>query len=288
MTAQAVERIPAPPLDELRARYLDPGVPVILTDVVTGWPAAGTWTPEHLAREVGDRLVPVVAMRGGDYAHADIVKMPLRSYLVRIGAIEGESSTDDATPGVTYYLAQAAIAAHLPELLADIETPAFFPDEEFRTSVIYVGGTLFSQLHYHPKGSATLCMLYGTKKVRLFAPDQTPYLYRYPAHSPTPNVSRTQEKDPDPAHFPDFAKARFTEVTVSAGEMLFIPIYWWHSIENVGLSISTVFFWSTSWRSRFLPPEGLRGPYVHEAVRKPMALPRRAVGKLGRLVGKRR
>jgi len=237
-----------------------------------------------MAEVVGHKTVPVVSMRDGDYANADIVNMSMRAYLERIGAIPGEETESAVPPDVTYYLAQVAIPKHLPELLPDIEIPPFFPDERFRTAVIYIGGTLFSQLHYHPKGSATLCMLHGMKKVRLFAPDQTPYLYRYPAGSATPNVSRTQEKDPDPDRFPEFAKARFHEVEVHAGELLFIPIYWWHSIENVGLSISTVFFWTNGWRSRFLPPPGLRGPYVHEALRMPLALPRRAANTLGRLV----
>lgn len=286
-SSTGIERIGPLPLSELRSRYLDRNIPVIVKEHVTEWPAYKKWSPEYLANKYGHKPVQVVAMRDGDYANASSIKIPLAQYLQRIGAIDGtDESFEGKTldPELTYYLAQMPLEQFLPELLDDVEVPPFFDKEKFGTAVIYIGAHLFSQLHYHPNGSATLCLLYGEKRVRLFGPEQTPYVYPYPANSRTPNVSRTRHKDPDPNEFPDFAKAKFLEDTVRAGELLFIPIYWWHSVENEDTSIATVFFWRRSWRSRFLPPPHMRAQYALEAVNRPINLGKRVARKLGKIV----
>lgn len=263
-----IERIKPLPLVELRERYLDRGIPVIIEDYITKWPAKSKWTPEYLSQAFGHKSVPVVTMENSDYANSEVNDMLLSDYLTLIGAINSTESGTHTSKSKSTYLAQVSLEKYFPELVDDLETPEFFPDEELSNVVIYAGGSLFSQLHYHKQGSATLCVIYGKKKVRLFAPDQTPYLYRQPWYSKANNASRTHEKNPDPSLFPKFSKAQYQEVTVSSGEMLFIPIYCWHSIENVDFSIATVFFWSKSLSSRFLPPAGLRSPYLREAYNK--------------------
>ena len=282
----AIQRTGPLPLSELRSRYLDPGIPVIVEGQVTQWPAYEKWTPDYLAREFGTTAVPVVKMRDGDYANANLIDIPLAEYLAYIGAID--TVTDDAEnfdPNLTYYLAQVPLASKLPELMNDLEVPPFFPRERHSSAVIYVGADQFSQLHYHPTGSATLCLLYGQKKVRLFAPDQTPYLYPYPASSSKPNFSRTHHKHPNPQDFPDLAKASYLEGIVRAGEMLFIPIYWWHTIDNEDVNIAVVFFWKRSWLSRFLPPRYMRAQFAFQVLNKPVNFSKRAARKLFRVSG---
>jgi hypothetical protein len=155
-----IERVAGLSITELREQYLDKNIPVVVTGHVSQWPAASTWTPEFMADTVGHKTVPVVSMHDGDYAHADRKNMPLKQYLEMIGAIESaDGDVRRPHPDETHYLAQVSLANFLPELLEDVEEPPFFPDETFSSSVIYIGGTLFSQLHYHPRGSATLCLL---------------------------------------------------------------------------------------------------------------------------------
>jgi hypothetical protein len=50
---------------------------------------------------------------------------------------------------------------------------------------------------------------------------------------------------PDYARFPKFREARGQEAIVGPGDVLYIPIYWWHHIESVmrgGYTIS-INFW---------------------------------------------
>ncbi|MFK8032426.1 MAG: cupin-like domain-containing protein [Gammaproteobacteria bacterium] len=280
----SVDRIKTPALMELRERYLARGVPVILTDHVATWPASEKWTPQYLSDTVGDKMVPVVTMVDGDYARSYRKDTLLSEYLEIAEAQEREIAESKKLPehAEMRYLAQVSIAKAFPELLEDIKVPPFFPDEKYQAAVMYAGGTLFSQLHYHPRGSAVLCMVYGQKKVRLFPPDQGRYLYPHSVRSGLSHVSQTTHKHPDATLYPEFEKAHYVEVTLNAGEALFIPIYWWHSIENIGFSISSVFFWSTSWASKFLPPPGPRASYLYQPVASAASFSKRVVSKVKR------
>jgi len=55
------------------------------------------------------------------------------------------------------------------------------------------------------------------------------------------HVSEIRTFPPDPAAFPLFAKAAYAEVTLRAGDMLYIPRRWWHWVtsldRNIALSI---------------------------------------------------
>lgn len=268
-----LERIPAPSREEFERRYLRPGRPVLITGVVSKWPAASLWTPDQLVSRVGQNQVPVSVMsRPGDYAGAVRRKMALAEYVATLsGGSQG--------PGETY-LGEVPLAKFFPELMGDVERPGFFPDEDPLNAVLYMGLRQFSQLHYHPLGSATLCQVYGRKRLWLYPPDQTPYLYKYPWYSDNSNMSLTTSSKPDPREFPRFARAKPIELVIGPGELLFIPIYWWHAIQNEELNIAVVFFWYRSMRTRWLPPPGMRAEYFREIDKKLRNKARKAVRSL--------
>jgi hypothetical protein len=256
-----IDVLEAPSVEEFEKRYLEPGRPVLIKGVVDKWPAAGRWSPDYLVERVGRNEVPVSVMPSpGDYAGARRERMPLADYYRQLTRQEHAEAP--------LYLGEVALQKFFPELVPEVERPAYFRDEEPLNAVLYFGQKQFSQLHYHPQGSATLCLLYGSKRVWLFAPDQTPYLYKYPWYSANHNMSLTTSPAPDPARFPKFAQAKPYELVVKAGELLFIPIYWWHSIQNEETNIAVVFFWYKQTASRWLPPAGMRADYLLEVDRK--------------------
>jgi hypothetical protein len=273
MSTFELERIHAPSQEEFERRYLRPGRPVLISGVVDKWPATSLWSPEHLVAKVGQNQVPVSVMpRAGDYAGAVRKKMPLSDYVASLSRPPQGSGE--------MYLGEVPLAKFFPELLADVQRPGFFPDEDPLNAVLYMGRRQFSQLHYHPQGSATLCQVFGRKRLWLYPPDQTPYLYKYPWYSHNSNMSLTTSPKPDPKEFPRFAKARAIELDIGPGELLFIPIYWWHAVQNEQLNVAVVFFWYRSARSRWLPPAGMRAEYFREIDSKLRAKARRAVQSL--------
>ncbi|XP_013890051.1 hypoxia-inducible factor 1-alpha inhibitor [Austrofundulus limnaeus] len=85
----------------------------------------------------------------------------------------------------------------------------------------------------------------GHKRCILFPPDQFECLYPYPVHHPCDRQSQVDFDNPDYEKFPDFKKVVGYEAVVGPGDVLYIPMYWWHHIESLldgGVTI-TVNFW---------------------------------------------
>lgn len=237
-----IDRVVSPTIAEFEQEYLIPGRPVILQGISDQWPAFGKWTPEYLSELAGDRLFPVVLMTDGDYVGARNDEMTLHKYLEKI---PDQNSGNDKI-----YLAETSITKYFPELVADIVVPPFFTLYDGSPAMfIYIGQNTFSQLHYHSHGSATLCPVYGSKHVRLFPPDQTRLLYKYPWYSENRNMSQTKSIEPETSEFPMFKEAQYVDLEIKAGEILFIPLFWWHAIQNKDLNIAVVVSWGRDpWR----------------------------------------
>lgn len=259
------DQVASIPLGELTARRLDHHQrPVRVTDLAA---TASPLTPEIVVERAGDTEVPVTLIDRGEYMEAQRQRMALADYYERI------AHPDRDTP--IPYLAEISYDEYFPDLAAELIDPPELVGERFEQRVMYFGRLVHSQIHFHSFGSAMLFCLHGEKIVRLFAPDQTDRLYKAP-HRNFSEVTVSSVGENAYAHdeerYPDFAGAEFCEVTVRAGDVLYIPIYWWHGIQNGDdISLSAVYFWSQSWRSSWrrylpeqLPPAPMRGDYVRD------------------------
>ncbi|KDR18274.1 hypoxia-inducible factor 1-alpha inhibitor-like [Zootermopsis nevadensis] len=85
----------------------------------------------------------------------------------------------------------------------------------------------------------------GFKRCILFPPEQFECFYPHPVYHPHDRQSQVDFERPDYTRFPKFREARGQEAIVGPGDVLYIPIYWWHHIESImrgGYTIS-VNFW---------------------------------------------
>ncbi len=176
-------------------------------------------------------------------------------------------------------------------------TPPVLPGERFSARVMYLGRLVHSQTHFHTAGSAMLMCLHGSKVVRLFAPDQTDHMYKVDRRNFSEVLIRSLGDDPpdyDRGRFPEFTDAEYLEVVVRPGDVLYIPIHWWHSIQNFDeVSLTAVYFWTQTWRDGWrllappqLPPRGMRSDHwwdlLSRARRNPKGLARTLTGRSGR------
>ncbi|XP_078659529.1 hypoxia-inducible factor 1-alpha inhibitor-like [Branchiostoma floridae x Branchiostoma belcheri] len=85
----------------------------------------------------------------------------------------------------------------------------------------------------------------GYKRCILFAPEQIECLYPYPVHHPCDRQSQVDFDKPDYNRFPKFRYASGVEAVVGPGDVLYIPMYWWHHIESLleGGHTTSVNFW---------------------------------------------
>lgn len=72
----------------------------------------------------------------------------------------------------------------------------------------------------------------GKKRWLLFSPDSYPQLYPYPADHPHNRQSQVNFDDPDYSRFPQFKSLHGQEVVLASGDVLYIPVHWWHFVET--------------------------------------------------------
>ncbi|XP_071455376.1 hypoxia-inducible factor 1-alpha inhibitor-like [Hetaerina americana] len=85
----------------------------------------------------------------------------------------------------------------------------------------------------------------GYKRCILFPPEQFECLYPHPVFHPHDRQSQVDFDRPDLNRFPKFREVRGQEAVIGPGDVLYIPIYWWHHVESLmrgGYTIS-VNFW---------------------------------------------
>lgn len=117
-------------------------------------------------------------------------------------------------------------------------------------------GTLTSNLLFVAmEGNVTPChydeqqnffaQIWGHKRCILFSPDQFECLYPHPVHHPHDRQSMVDFERPDYTRFPKFKHVKGVETVLGPGDVLYIPIYWWHHIESLmrGGPTVTVNFW---------------------------------------------
>ena len=164
-----IERIDASALSvaEFASRFEEPGVPVILTGVASGWTASQTWSHDALLRRFGQTTFNVGALQ-----------MRLDHFL------EYSAACHDETP---LYLFDKHFAAKAPELAAEYVTPAYFaPERDLFARLpsdcrpdyrwLIVGGTRSgSGWHVDPNASSAWnAVIRGSKKWILTPPGRPP------------------------------------------------------------------------------------------------------------------
>ena len=236
-TAPTVEKRANVSPQEFFRDYMVPRRPLVLTDMLSKWPALGKWTPEFFAERWPDKTFE---MEGKTWKLGEFIAAVLAS--------------DPANPAP--YLRNQVLREHFPELWEDVrpDNPYFgrnWMQRAFRNAVfrelfhrgsaieLYIGGNGrgFPVLHwdgYHTH--AFLMQFHGRKEFFVYGPDQTKFLY---PREDCPNISLCADiKNVDLEKYPLFSKAKPAVFVLEPGETLFIPSGWWHTTQMLSPSIS--------------------------------------------------
>ena len=209
-----------------------PSIPVVLEQLTASWPARDKWSLDYLQEVAGDVVVPLYdsqPSRNHKHQHAPTIKIPLHDYLQRLN--DGES---DLRLFFFNFLHQ------IPALNHDFSYPEIGLRFFKKLPVLFMGGSGAKvQLHYDiDLADILLCHFGGRKKVFLFGPDQTPYLYRVPFSFSALFDARIDP--PDYKKYPALKYAQGHIAELHHGDTLYIPSGFWHFIEydEPGMSMS--------------------------------------------------
>jgi [protein]-arginine 3-hydroxylase / protease len=260
-----LERIEAPSKHEFRTRYRAPGVPVVITGVASQWPAARLWTPEYLAAQSPDLPVVTEEWPEGERNDAEDWMRNIRYGRTTLGEVVQRMA--GAAGPIRSYLAQFPLFQHLPRLRAHIVEPRAYMDVAvlarlpsglrslfIREPLLWLGprGTV-TPLHFDDEDNLFV-QLRGTKHIILVPPQQSRQLGFPHFDFRSINFSPVDIERPDLERFPALAAIDRWETTLGPGEMLFIPLGWWHYLRATEASISLSFWWRAPARmARLLP-----------------------------------
>ena len=204
--------------------------PVAITGLALDWPARQRWSPQYLKQRCGRIDVEVQADRQYDPQHEQNELLHRRR--VRLGDFvdhvlaKGPSNDHDLTANN-----QLLRRPEFAPLLADIGSlPDYCDAAALQRSCSF---------WFDPAGTVTplrhdTLMLFhtqvaGRKRWRFVSPLQTPNPYNdHELYSPI-DIDR-----PDLNRYPDFAKVTVFDVVVNPGEMIFLPLGWWHQVSPGG------------------------------------------------------
>jgi len=82
---------------------------------------------------------------------------------------------------------------------------------------------------------------------------QTDLLYPYPVEASAGHVSFIDLEQPDFGKYPRLRQAHALTGVIEAGELLYLPAYWWHHVRSLQISISVNFWWPAGFEQNFLP-----------------------------------
>ncbi len=228
--------------------------PVIVQGALAGWPAL-SWTPASLKQRLGDAEVEYQAERSRDPAFEERMAAHTRrgSFADFIDQVTAPGAANDVY--MTAYNA-ARNAEALAPLAADLGALEAFlaPGGGALDGMPWIGAAgSFTPLH-HDLTNNLIVQVVGRKRLRLAPPSETGKL----ANTRHVYSEARDLEDPrlDFARYPRLADLRLYDVVLEPGEILFVPVGWWHQVRALEFSVTltyTNFHWPNAMAERYPP-----------------------------------
>ena len=227
-----IERVKTISKEDFYNNYVRKQKPVVVEKLTEDWPAYEKWKLNYIKDIAGDKTVPLYDDRpvshkdGFNEAHAS---MKMADY---IDLLQSKPTN--------YRIFLYNLMKEVPALKDDFRWPEIGLKLIKQLPMLFFGGEnskvfihfdidYSNILHFH---------FHGKKRCILFAPDQTPYLYKVP-HA---LISREDIDfdNPDFDKWPALKQAKGLVADLEHGEMLYMPEGYWHYMKYItpGFSMS--------------------------------------------------
>lgn len=233
------------------------GTPLHITDVPELQRLGPIWSDAHIIEQVGEELVDLDysvdgVFPGGSAAYDGIrrqmLEMPIGDVIRRVRA----GGTAEAPESRLYVY--GANTRTYQRLLSDYQAPMALIGEPVEMyTQFWLGGQGTRTPAHFDVADNLLGLVRGNKRVLLWPPDEYPHLYVNPAGARHERNSRMGAlEDVDLTAWPLFANARALRCELNAGEMLFIPLGWFHYVNTTEFTVGINHFWHSQSIKTFL------------------------------------
>ncbi|MBD2097388.1 cupin-like domain-containing protein [Trichocoleus sp. FACHB-591] len=223
--------------EEFLEKYYATNTPVILTGMMADWPALSSWTPDFLKTNYGQAEVQIQFGRSSDPSYEINTNqykraIKLSEYVDMV--VQGGESND-------YYMVANNGNLEREDLKGLFKDFIMFPEllnpESTKGTVFFwfgPAGTV-TPLHHDPM-NLMMAQVYGRKRWRLISPAATPLVY-----NDIGVFSRVDLENIDYEKYPLFKDVQIIETVLEPGEVIFVPVGWWHQVKGLDVSISLSF-----------------------------------------------
>ena len=231
--ANSIERRSMVTEEEFIEHYYSVNRPVILTEPMKHWEILESWNWERIAQKFGTETIEVEHSKNkaGQREHV-MDKMAVSQFISLIQ--EPECPTD------LYMTAYNARNNRnlLDQLLAELPLlPPFLDSQAPKEQMMLWIGPKGTMGRFHMDlANSVLAQVKGCKEIRMAPSFSLPYVYHEFA-----TVSSLNLDDWDLQRNPMFQYVPVIPTILQPGEMLFIPIGWWHQVRSLEPSISITF-----------------------------------------------
>lgn len=239
MQLKPIERIEKPTLEEFQHEFVMQDKPVIISGVANEWAACSLWNPDSLKTMFGDIRVPV---RESDNEinvfFGELTATKEISIADYINSIES-LNIDSQRPS---YLGNLSLTSPLAQDYFDnlkqyFDFPNYFPDNSGCDVRIWMGAANQKSTIHNDIDHNFNAQIFGEKVFLLLAPEEHENLYVKKIDDELWS-SPIDPQQPDLKMFPRFNQAHGLEAVLNAGDMLFIPAFWWHQARSITTSIN--------------------------------------------------
>lgn len=223
--------------EEFAEQYYSVNRPLVMLNLMHNWKARTIWTPEYFRDRFGQELVEVMADRNSDPQYE--INSFSHKRTMRFGAYIDRITQPGETNDV-YLVANNSLLTReaMKPLMEDFSCfPEYLdPSSAHGSSFLWLGaaGTV-TPLHYDVM-NILMCQVRGRKRVTLIPSYQAPLVY-----NEIGVFSQVDCENPDYERFPLFRGVRIFRLILQPGEVLFIPIGWWHHVRSLDVSMTLTF-----------------------------------------------
>ena len=249
-----IERIAQPSPALFHREYLAKNKPVIITGVANQWRACTVWTPEYFYKSFPGINVKYKSWDGDEtQTDPEHYLKNFKFHDILLGDFL-KMIMEAKAPTKKFYLSQFPIFGSIPQLIDDVGSlKPFMGIPRYYRMRSKLKITLAPSIWVGPAGATSVLhfdsyenlftQIYGRKRFLLFPPSQSKSVY-YP-HYEFPNLhfSPVDVEHPDLTRFPLFNDAQPLDFIIEPGEILFIPVRWWHYARSLDASIALNIWW---------------------------------------------
>lgn len=242
-----------PPTPDVFAKYVDWNRPLVFRGLHDQIARGNAFDLDFLGKALGERTVEIVRSPSRKLYWDPEKRFPYdRATFDEFRRIYEAESFD----GPRTYMQDDI--GNFPELRQHFEDPPYFTDRKIRRRKLWVSGAgLTVPLHYDPVEQLHW-LARGKKTFVCFRPGLRDY-YPFGMFSKGPFMSQVDAEAPDLEAFPRFARTTAVEIVLEAGDVMYVPPFWWHQVRSedpLNVSINWAWFANPSKIARYLPVFG--------------------------------